>query len=198
MTLIRLYREWSSRSWDNNDQWCWKHGVQARAMRQAKNIRAQLEEHMDKGVDWDEIRGLFEELRKQRKEIFKQLKYEADQGIQSRLVRRALAEGFFMNTCRKAGQLKAQESGTTYLTVNEGLLVKVDRSPQSSVFALYDYYPDWLVYTDISGGGSVSGGNGLIRMALEVEIAWIEDKMQRLKEIEVEKLCGIKPKEEVT
>jgi hypothetical protein len=86
-------------------------------------------------IDWKSIE-CFDSLRNERKDIrdhLEDIRYVDD--LQSVLVRRALSEGFFMNACRKAGQLKASDNGTTYLTVNEGLLVKLERS-SSNVFAL--------------------------------------------------------------
>jgi HrpA-like RNA helicase len=37
MVLVRLYEEWEGQR--NKEAWCWKNKVQARALRQAKNIR---------------------------------------------------------------------------------------------------------------------------------------------------------------
>ncbi len=64
-------------------------------MKQAKNIREQLREYMGK-VRWKEMQG-FLGLKEKGREIERQ----------SGLVRRAMAEGFFMNACRKASSIKA-------------------------------------------------------------------------------------------
>lgn len=68
-------------------------------------------------------------------------------------------------------------------------MVKIDRA-SSSCFAINDYYPDWLIYTDIAGTG-LSGQQGMIRMAFEINLEWVKDKMPRLKEIDVNSLCDI-------
>ena len=67
-------------------------------------------------------------------------------------------------------------------------MLKHDRSNQN-IFSINDYYPDWLIYTEISG--TASGSNGIIKMSFEVELPWVEDKMPRLKEVDVKNLCGI-------
>ena len=67
-------------------------------------------------------------------------------------------------------------------------MLKIDRA-NSNVFTMQDFYPDWLIYTDLSG--MASGASGLIKMAFEVELPWIEDKMPRLKEVDVQRLSGI-------
>ena len=69
------------------------------------------------------------------------------------------------------------------------MMLKVDRA-NSNLFTMLDYYPDWLIHTDLSG--TASGASGLIKMAFEVELSWIQDKMPRLKEFDVQQLCGIK------
>lgn len=55
-------------------------------------------------------------------------------------------------------------------------MVKVDRG-NSTVFSLLDYYPDWLIYTEIAG---TAAGQGLIRLAFEVELPWIQELTPRL------------------
>ena len=53
------------------------------------------------------------------------------------------------------------------MTVSEGLTVCLDRN----IFTMNDYYPDWLIYTDASG--SLSGGKGIVKLAFELDIAWV-------------------------
>ncbi len=40
------------------------------------------------------------------------------------------------------------------MKVEDGLLVKLDKSISASIFSMFDQYPDLLIYTDISGTGS--------------------------------------------
>lgn len=58
-----------------------------------------------------------------------------------------MCEGFFMNTSRRIPSMKEG----TYITVNEGLMVKAERGCN---FAIQDYYPDWVIYTELSGNSS--------------------------------------------
>lgn len=125
-------------------------------------------------VDWKRLEEEvteFRDLKQQRRVIRKSLEsVKQENDLQGNLLRRALAEGFFMNTSRKVPSIKQSEAGHSYLTVNEGMMLKVDRA-NSNLFTLLDYYPDWLIHTDLSG--TASGASGLIKMAFEVELPWI-------------------------
>jgi len=61
--------------------------------------------------------------------------------------------------------------------------VTLDRN----VFSYAQYHPDWLIYTDAAG----SGGRGIIKLAFEIDIDWVNEKTPRLKDIDVNKLCGL-------
>jgi hypothetical protein len=74
-----------------------------------------------------------------------------------------------MNTCTRAPSTK--EGSLSYMKVEDGLIVKLDRSLSSSVFSMFDHFPDLLIYTDISGTGS--GQNGVIKMSFEATIPWL-------------------------
>ena len=134
-----------------------------------------------KQVNWDKLENKiedFKELKSLRKEVRKELHDSSSTLYKSTLLRIALSQGFYMNSCRKV----PSGSEHSYITVNEGFLVKLDRG-NSNVFALHDYYPDWLIYTDLSG--SQGGQSGLIKMAFEIDLSWIKDKIPRLKDIDV-------------
>jgi hypothetical protein len=63
------------------------------------------------------------------------------------MLRKSLAEGFFMNSARR---ISNNEEGS-YITVNETSLAKVDRQ---SNLAICGNYPDWILYTEISENGN--------------------------------------------
>ena len=130
---------------------------------------------MDK-VQWDNVDREFKHLRKNKSFTKDNLQ------LRSKLLRKALTEGFFMNTARRIPNLKGTEG--TYLTVHEGFTLKVDRA---STFATWEIYPDWLIYTEASGGGS---NMGQIKMGFEVKLKWVEAKMPRLKEVDADGLSG--------
>jgi len=53
MVLVKLYEEWNSLR-GREGEWCYKHFVQSRALKQAKNIIAQLQDYI-KGVDFKKL-----------------------------------------------------------------------------------------------------------------------------------------------
>ena len=70
MILVRLFEEWEA---GGSDQWCWKNLIQSRAMRQARNIREQLQDYM-RQVDW---KRLEEEVRDAKKNQFTAIKFKS-------------------------------------------------------------------------------------------------------------------------
>jgi hypothetical protein len=60
MILVRLFEEWEASS--NRDQWCWKNMVQSRAMKQARNIKEQLQDYMRK-VEWEKLQADIEDFK---------------------------------------------------------------------------------------------------------------------------------------
>ncbi len=118
-------------------------------MKQASNIREQLKEYLAK-VKWDELRPYFKRIKS-----VKEAKMDMEE--RGKLLTRALSEGFFMNTARRVPH-HAKEGA--YLTVHEGLMVKLDRS---SVLSTNNEYPDWVIYTELSS--TTSGATGLMKLA---------------------------------
>lgn len=53
MVLVKLYEEWNSLR-GREGEWCYKNFVQSRALKQAKNIIAQLQDYI-KGVDFKKL-----------------------------------------------------------------------------------------------------------------------------------------------
>lgn len=131
------------------------------------------------------------------REVKRSVRKDSSGDLRSEAVRMALAEGFFMNTARRAPNMKASAGNSSndasYLTVNEGLMARLDRNANSSVFTLQDYYPDWLIYTDMTAGSSSGQQQGIMRMAFEIDLQWVQDKIPRLKDIDVNRLCGLEP-----
>lgn len=84
-----------------------------------------------------------------------------------------------MNAARK---INAQKEGT-YLTANEKVIVKTDKL---SVFDLYGTFPDWVLYTELAG--TSSGSKGIMRLASEIKVKWIEKKLPLLEKVDLERL----------
>jgi hypothetical protein len=53
MVLVKLYEEWETLR-GREGEWCYKHCVQSRALKQARNIIGQLKDYM-KGVDFKKL-----------------------------------------------------------------------------------------------------------------------------------------------
>ena len=194
MLLVNMFSEWiKNNQYKNDNNWCWKNRLQSRALKQAKNIQEQIMDHM-KQVKWDKLEEKVPEFRALRKDVKREIRKELEANkkeelLSSYLVRRALCEGFFMNTCTRAPSTK--EGSLSYMKVEDGFIVKLDRSLSSSVFSMFDHFPDLLIYTDISGTGS--GQNGVIKMSFEASIPWLSQKFPLLKKAEaldINELCG--------
>jgi hypothetical protein len=67
--------------------------------------------------------------------------------VRSKVLRKALQEGFFMNAARRVSNTDEGK----YLTVNDGAMAIVDKK---SNIALSNFYPDWIIYTEISENGN--------------------------------------------
>ena len=93
----------------------------------AKNIEAQLQEYVDK-ANLRSLEKYFPSYTKKDNDACKQLRF-------------ALAQGFYMNTCRKVSHLQKKDSGMVYLTVAEGTFVKTERGTTSS--------SDYVIYTQL-------------------------------------------------
>eukprot|EP00347_Sterkiella_histriomuscorum_P017631 403348600 len=178
MSLVNVFEEWQTLPRHKQDDWCFKNFIQARALKQAKNIKEQLIDYLSK-VNWESIRKLLPKSQQQNEKGDRnKLSYED----RCRLLRKSLCQGFYMNTSRRVPHNTIEGS---YLTVNEGLMVRTDRQ---SNFSLNKHYPDWVIYTDISS--SANGSAGMMRMVSEIKLSWVEDNLPKLKEIDVKQLCG--------
>ena len=135
-------------------------------MKQARKIRDQLNDVMDK-VHFSDI-----------KSYFKSATGDNDGHVDKKF-RRCLTEGFYMNSARKI----SGNSESQYLTADEQVIVKTDRW---TCFELNDYHPDWLIYTELSG--NASGNKGIIRLASEIKVKWVEKKLPLLQKVDMERL----------
>lgn len=105
MVLVKVYEEWE-RQGARENEWCFKNFLQSRALRQAKNIREQLRDHMG-AVRWDQLEAAEQEFSGM-KELRKRLKKE-EGDLESMLLRAALAQGFYMNAARKVPSLNMKQ-----------------------------------------------------------------------------------------
>eukprot|EP00928_Gymnodinium_smaydae_P031626 TRINITY_DN23156_c0_g1_i1.p1 TRINITY_DN23156_c0_g1~~TRINITY_DN23156_c0_g1_i1.p1 ORF type:complete len:813 (+),score=178.74 TRINITY_DN23156_c0_g1_i1:59-2497(+) len=119
-TLLNVYRHWEESGCGGPD-WCKKHYLHFRALRQARDIRSQLCEQVQKnGVALRSRRG--------------------GNGDDYSGVLQALCAGFYMQTAR------ACAAGGGWLIVGENILVKPEASS-----AIEGHSPQWVLYTELVG-----------------------------------------------
>jgi hypothetical protein len=139
----------------------------------AYNIKNQLSDCLYK-LNWSKIE---QSLRDDLKHI------KASSKDRSHNLRACLALGFFMNTCRRMPNTKAEG---VYITLKDGLSLKLDNQ-QSNLFKVGNF-PEWLVFTQASG---TSNGQGLIKMSCSINSEWVDHKLHLLKETDLDQLCGL-------
>ena len=165
LTLVNVYQKWRQNHY--SDTWLRKNFLLFRAMKQARKIRDQIFEIMDK-IRFSNIEDNFKSA----------ISLKGDGDIEKRF-RRALTEGFYMNAARK---ISGNKEGS-YLTANEQIMVKTDRW---SCFDLYENFPDWVLYTELSGHERSS--KGIMRLSSEIKVKWIEKKLPLLEKVDLKRL----------
>lgn len=165
LSLVNVYQRWRENHY--SDAWLRRNFLLFRAMKQARKIRDQLYEIADR-LNYSRI-----------DEFFKSASGLQDDGASEKRFRRCLTEGFYMNSARK---ISGNKEGT-YLTANEQVIVKTDRW---TAFELYQNYPDWVLYTELTGSGK--GNKGIMKLASEIKVKWIEKKLPLLQKVDLERL----------
>lgn len=164
LSIINVYKEWRRNNYA--DSFLNKNFLLFRAMKQARKIKDQLNDVMDK-IKFDRIQSFFKSATGD------------SEGSTEKKFRRCLTEGFYMNSARSiSGNNQGQ-----YLTADEQVIVKTDRW---TCFELSGYFPDWILYTDLSG--SANGNKGIVRLASEIKVKWIEKKLPLLQKVDLERL----------
>jgi pre-mRNA-splicing factor ATP-dependent RNA helicase DHX16 len=125
IALLRCYREWADTGY--NAQWCYENYVQVRSMKQARDIREQLEGLCER-VEIDHTISVFADNSGSSKE-----------DIESIL--KAITAGFFYNTAKlgKRGE---------YQTVKQHRTVYIH--PSSVLAKQEEALPGWLVYYELA------------------------------------------------
>ncbi|CAD7929227.1 unnamed protein product [Amoebophrya sp. A120] len=100
-------------------------------------------------------------------------------------VRRALCEGFFMQSA------KLMSSHTGWLTVCDNMAVR----PESGSAIDEENLPEWLVYTEMAG--TSTGSTGVVRNVSPIEREWIKHLLPRLEKVDLSRLVGEKKPEPV-
>jgi len=151
LSLVNVFEQWKQANY--TDSWLNRNFLLLRAMKQARKIRNQLLEIDDK-VKYDRIHH-----------FFKSADGLIDDNLVEKKFRRAMTEGFYMNSARK---ITGNKEGT-YLTADEQVIVKTDKW---SCFDMFEHFPDWVLYTELTGSGT--NNKGVMRLASEIKVKWIE------------------------
>lgn len=188
LTLVNVYKRWEEQGM-GTPEWCKENFLHYRALRQAKDIRSQLCEQLDKVSDAPLRSALRDaptnsERREKRKQKGSRKKQDAestdeDVGATSEIddaLLKALCAGFFMQTARICG------AGGGYLIVGENVLVKMD-----STSPLDGSTAEWVLYTDLVGS---TVANCVMRTVSAVEHAWLRPHLPKLQEVDLKRLVG--------
>jgi len=173
VTYVKAYEEWCNARY--SQEWCFEHFINARAMRQARDIRDQL---------YDMLCKIKLPSRLPEREFIEE-HAAILRSSDSRRLRVALCFGFFMNT----GRGVAYGQPGSYLSVVDGSVLHLDRG---SVLSLLEVFPTWLVYTSLAGKTLVFGS---MKDASKIKNEWISNLVPRLSTVDIPRLIGqpIKP-----
>ncbi|CAG9319735.1 DHX40 [Blepharisma stoltei] len=170
VTYLKVFDSWRDNEY--SEAWCYENFINARALRQARDIRGQLKT-MIKNF---RISGLPEE--KLYNELMEKKALSSDSSIRLRL---ALCFGFYMNAARAVSY--GQEG--SYLSVSDGTMLHVDK--QSSI-SILGKYPPWIIYTHLSGS---TLSHGSLKVLSKIRSEWIEDLTPKLSQANLERLVGL-------
>jgi len=70
-----------------------------------------------------------------------------------------------------------------YIVIQDGTIVTLD---PASVYAIREKYPNYVVFTELSG---TSIARGMMRQVTEIEVSWIEGYAPLIKQLNVNKLA---------
>ena len=161
VTYVSVYKAWQDSR--GSEAWCFEHFLNARALRQASEVRSQLREELDR-------------LRLPRLPEARL----ASEGNTSTRLRMALCMGFYMNSARAV----AYGQPGSYLAVKNGTLLHLDKD---CAMSMLEYYPSWILYTQLGGASLLHGS---MKEASKIKSEWIEDLVPRLKQADEASLLG--------
>eukprot|EP00392_Amoebophrya_sp_AT5.2_P017483 g17845.t1 len=203
-TLLEIYKKWEQVGHGSKD-WCMENCLHFRSLRQAMDIRGQLEVQMirqkedarsrrasggnaggqlslglptsSSAASSSGVRPGGEEAQRAREAARAALRQSVADAEPSVRVRRALCEGFYMQTCK----LMANQAG--WLTVGENLPVR----PEAGAAVDERNLPEWLLYTELAGQ---AGTCGAVRNVSPVERSWLAHLLPRLERVDLARLVG--------
>ena len=178
MSLLNVYEEALAHNF--NDEWCSKHFLRIRALKQARNIKHQIASYLSK-INIKQVQTFFHV------DTFYLLckHIESNTTLDSyaktnALLRIALCQGFYMNLTRKMANAN---DGLSYIRVNDGVGVTLD---YFSSVAVKETKPELVIYTEL--GGTVT--KPVMKAVSVVELKWVNELLIYLKNVDVKKLKG--------
>jgi len=172
LTLVRTFNcfEEEGRS---SPEWCKENFLHFRALRQARDIRNQLCDALEKVSEAplrDGAAGAGGRGRDRDRESSRPTKASEKATLQ------AMCAGFYMQSARMCS------AGGGWLIVGENVLVKCEAS---SVLA--DSCSEWVVYTDLVGS---TVAHCMMRTVSAVEHEWLRPHLPKLNEVDMKRLVG--------
>jgi hypothetical protein len=178
MSLLNVYEEALAHNF--NDEWCSKHFLRIRALKQARNIKQQIASYLSK-INIKQVQTFFHV------DTFYLLckHIESNPSLDSyaktnALLRIALCQGFYMNLTRKMANAT---DGLSYIRVNDGVGVTLD---YFSSVAVKETKPELVIYTEL--GGTVT--KPVMKAVSVVELKWVNELLIYLKNVDIKKLKG--------
>ncbi len=180
VTLLNIYKEMEFNNF--NEEWCQKHFLHLRALRQTRNILEQIKSYMN-NINLRECEKFYNLfiIKNLREEIENDTSLDDYEKINC-LVRMSLCQGFYMNAARI---MNNSIDGLNYIRISDGVSVTLDRF---SSIALKNLKCDYVIFTELSGTIS----KPVMKQVSCVELKWINDLLVYLKNADIRKLKGEK------
>jgi ATP-dependent RNA helicase DHX8/PRP22 len=175
LSFLNIYKEWEYHNF--SEDWCKANFLHYRALKQARNIKDQITEYMDK-VHYKECQNFFNmrNIEILCSEVEKDKNLDDYEKI-NKLMRMALCQGFFMNAARKI------PNSNDYLRVSDGSVVSLD---SQSGIVIKDMKPELVIFTELGG----SSTKAVMKQVSIIEIKWINDLINLIRNVDVIKLRG--------
>jgi ATP-dependent RNA helicase DHX8/PRP22 len=175
ISYLNIYKEWQFNGF--SEDWCKANFLQYRALKQARNIRDQLDDYMNK-VNYKDCERYFN-----MKNIdILSAEVEKDKNLDdytriNKLMRMALCQGFFMNSARKI------PNSNDYLRVSDGSVVSLD---SHSGIVIKEMKPELVIFTELGGTNT----KAVMKQVSIIEIKWINDLINLIRNVDIAKLRG--------
>mmetsp|Transcript_107338 Transcript_107338/g.256372 ORF Transcript_107338/g.256372 Transcript_107338/m.256372 type:complete len:775 (-) Transcript_107338:26-2350(-) len=180
LTLVRVFSMWEDEGC--TPEWCKANFLHFRALRQARDIRGQLCDQLEKVSEAsvrDAVRAVRNRYRDHRDRDRGRGGPKNGNSVEQALLE-SLCSGFFMQTARMCG------AGGGWLIVGENVLVKCEAGS-----AMDGSCAEWVLYTDLVGS---TVANCMMRTVSAVAHKWLQPLLPKLVEVDLKRLVGIEKK----